>query len=71
VNMITPEVPLIYTKRGNLPIDSLEYSTEWQFDDNSITFVEIHKAKDGEVVRRAVHVHVLKPLELTAETGGI
>ena len=55
------ETPLIYTSRGNLPIDSLEYSTQWTFENNAIVFTEIHKASDGEIVRKAVHIQLLAP----------
>lgn len=63
------EVPLIYTSRGNLPIDSLDYSTEWTFEDKAIVFTEMHKDKtDGTVVRKAVHIQLLAPDAVRAET---
>lgn len=62
------ETPMIYTSRGNLPIESLEYSTEWEFTENSIVFKEIHKAADGEIVRKAVHIQLLSPQVTKVET---
>jgi len=49
------DAPLIYTSKGNLPIDSLEYSTAWTEDEDNIYFQETHKL-DGEVVKQSCHV---------------
>lgn len=48
-------VPLVYTTKGNLPADSLMYSTKWVVDPEYIKFVEIYTL-DGEVVRESAHV---------------
>jgi len=48
--------PLIYTARGNLPIDSLQYETRWEDTPDYIKFVEVYRL-DGEVVRESAHVY--------------
>ena len=49
--------PLIFTTRGNVPIDSLDYSHEWLENDNELRLVETYKAKDnGEIVKQNVHI---------------
>jgi len=47
--------PMIWTTKGNLPIDILEYRTEWYDAPDDITMAEIYTHR-GEVVRRSVHV---------------
>ena len=48
--------PLIYTSKGNLPIESLAYETEWAVNDDFIKFVERYRL-DGEVVKESAHVY--------------
>lgn len=48
------DIPLIYTTKGNLPINSLQYRHQWLEDVNTITFVEEYLL-DEEVVKRNVH----------------
>jgi hypothetical protein len=51
--------PLIYTSKGNLPIASLTYETEWlllQREPLALKFVERHFL-DGEVVKESAHVY--------------
>jgi hypothetical protein len=43
--------PLIYTSKGNLPIDSLKRTDGWDFDPHGITYWEQYEL-DGEVVKR-------------------
>jgi hypothetical protein len=52
--MSETEVPLIYTKNGNLPISDLELKTIWDFEPTGITFIEDYYQSD-ELVRRSVH----------------
>lgn len=63
------EEPLIFTSKGNLPLDSLEYETVWEKTDTYVKFREIHRL-DGEIVREAAHVLALQPLISLAETEG-
>lgn len=53
--------PLIYTMRGNLPIDSLEYRTRWEDAPDYLKFVETYLL-DGEVVRESAHVYAKRGL---------
>ena len=62
------DVPLIYTTKGNLPVDSLAYSTHWEDAEDYMKFVETYKL-EGEVVKESVHVYCKKPLELAAIQG--
>ena len=49
--------PLIYTSKGNVPIASLAYETEWTVNDDYIKFVERHRDASGEVVKESAHVY--------------
>jgi hypothetical protein len=55
-------VPLIYTSKGNLPIDSLSYQTRWELTDEYIKFVERYLDATGEVVRESAHVYSKQPV---------
>lgn len=48
------QVPLIYTSKGNLPVDNLTYRTQWEFDAQGITFIEEYHL-DAELVKRSAH----------------
>ena len=45
--------PLIYTSKGNLPIDSLARKDGWDFDQNGVTYWEEYQLS-GELVKRSV-----------------
>ena len=62
------DTPLIYTKLGNLPIDSLEYATRWETSESHIKLIETYTL-DGEIVRESTHVLILKSLESQIFTG--
>lgn len=64
------ETPLIWTARGNLPIDDLDYSTRWEQKDDSLALVETYRL-GGEVVRESVHVYALRGLFSSAEASAI
>jgi hypothetical protein len=49
------DTPLIYTSRGNLPMDQLDYSTRWEDNPDFTKFVETYRYQ-GEVVRESAHV---------------
>ncbi len=55
--------PLIWTTKGNLPIDSLEYRHGWDDTEAATVFWEEHWLGD-EMVKRAAHV-----LSKTGVTG--
>jgi hypothetical protein len=56
---VDQQVPLIWTSKGNLPIASLEYRTEWQVTEDSYVFVEEYWL-DGECVKRSAHAFLPK-----------
>ena len=57
--IIDPTQPLIWTTKGNVPVKSTTYTTEWQVSENSIVFIERFHI-GAELVRQNVHVNVLK-----------
>ena len=50
--------PLIYTTKGNVPLDTLTHHVEWKQSPNQIVFIESYKL-DGEIVKQSSHVCVL------------
>jgi hypothetical protein len=59
-------IPLIWTAKGNMPIEQLEYRTEWFENADEIGLAEIYEFK-GEVVRRSVHVRKKRGADMGAE----
>lgn len=57
--------PLIYTSKGNLPIASLTYSTEWDVQPAYFKFTETYKLGD-EVVRQSAHVYDREGIKASA-----
>ncbi len=51
------EKPLIWTAKGNLPIEELTYQTAWDVQENYIKFVERYLDASGEVVKESAHVY--------------
>lgn len=62
--------PLIWTSKGNIPIQGLEYITEWQDMENQVRFIETYKL-NNEVVKRSVHVMIKEGLALFQEQGNM
>lgn len=58
--------PLIYTSKGNLPLNSLEYSHKWEDLETCIKFSETYTL-DGEVVKQSAHVLMKTGLAVGAE----
>lgn len=56
------DVPLIWTKNGNVPIDSLTYEKDWEVTDQFITFREVWRDDAGDLVKNCVHMYALKGL---------
>lgn len=50
------DVPLIFTSKGNLPVESLEYQTSWDDQPGYISFKEKYLL-NGKVVRENSHVY--------------
>jgi hypothetical protein len=53
------DTPLIYTSKGNLPVESLQYSTAWENTDDYVKLTETYTL-DGEVVKQSAHVMAKK-----------
>jgi len=62
-------VPMIWTSKGNLPIDSLVYSNSWRFSNTQIEFTETYKL-DGETVKQGSHIYKLPEGTEFNLTGG-
>lgn len=60
--------PLIWTTKGNIPIEGLQYSTEWQETADQVRFIETYKQED-EVVKRSIHVMIKQGLPVFGEQG--
>jgi hypothetical protein len=65
----TPEVPLIYTSLGNLPVASLRYEYYWEDSPESMKFTESY-FKGDEMVKSSTHLYLKKGLDLFGEQGG-
>ena len=62
------EQPLIYTTKGNLPIEALEHSHKWEFVGKAIKFTETYKL-DGEIVKESPHVFVWEGMDIATLQG--
>lgn len=50
--------PLIYTKNGNVPIDSVQLHVEWGFGPQFVKVREFYTDKaTGEIVKDGAHVY--------------
>jgi len=61
------DVPLIFTSRGNVPIESLRYEHRWTQNDDMVIFEEFWFAEDGEIVKNNKHALAKKPLSISGE----
>lgn len=53
--------PLVFTSKGNVPADTLDYHKEWLVTPDVIKFREFYTDKaTGEVVKDSVHVYLPK-----------
>ena len=59
---LVPCEPLIYTSKGNVPVDSLTYKKDWKVDENFVTFREFWYDTDGNLVKNNVHMFALQGL---------
>lgn len=62
--------PLIYTTKGNVPITSLAYSTDWDIQDGYFKFTETYRL-DGEIVRQSAHVYDRNGVGSVAEAANL
>lgn len=77
------DVPLLYTTKGNLPIDLFaeegdpekhlkpgRHFVMWENTDDYTKFTEVYTL-NGEVVKSSPHVYIKKGLQLFAEQGSL
>lgn len=62
------DTPLIYTSKGNLPIDSLTHSVDWEDTADYVKLTETYTL-DGEVVKQSAHVMAKKSFLTEALQG--
>lgn len=65
------ETPLIWTARGNVPIDSLRYEHEWRDTPEMTVFEERWFADDGELVKNNCHALAKKQLTIGGEQAAM
>ena len=65
------DVPLIYTSKGNLPLESLKVSVEWQETDDYIACIETYKDSTGEVVKQSPHIRLKRGVGIEPALGSI
>lgn len=68
--MSSPDEPLIWTTKGNIPIASLRYEHSWNITDDEISFVERYLQGDEEV-KKNVHVLKTKGIFTISQVGGV
>jgi len=61
------EIPLIWTSKGNVPLDSVVQEVIWDVQKDYIKVVERYKDATGEVVKEGAHVY--SRLGLTGEVA--
>ena len=65
------DTPLIWTTKGNVPVDSLQYETAWEVVPGEfIKFVETYREGD-EVVKQNAHIYSLKSLFSEAQAQSL
>jgi hypothetical protein len=60
------DAPLVFTTKGNLPIDSLEYFHAWEDTPVYTKFIEGYKL-DGEIIKQSAHVMIKQGQSMAAE----
>lgn len=50
--------PLIFTTKGNVPLESLRHEVEWRIDADVVVFIERYFDGD-EVVKESTHVKLM------------
>lgn len=51
------EIPLIWTSKGNVPLDSLVQEVIWDVQKSYIKVVERYTDASGEIVKEGAHVY--------------
>jgi hypothetical protein len=65
------ETPLIWTSKGNVPIDSLTYQHKWIDDPQEVTFLEAWIDESGEVVKNNCHKLAKRQLTIGGEQAAM
>jgi hypothetical protein len=65
------ETPLIWTSKGNVPIESLRYEHNWIDNADETTLVECWFDASNEVVKKNVHMFGRKPLNMGAQQAAM
>ena len=55
--MQAQQTPFVWTINGNVPADSLQYSTAWDVTDTYIKFTETYTDASACIVKQSVHVY--------------
>jgi hypothetical protein len=50
------DVPLVWTSKGNLPVDELQHEVEWEVKTDYIKLIERYMLA-GEIVKESAHVY--------------
>jgi len=66
---MTEQTPLIWTSKGNLPIDTLQYSTSWEDAPEYMAFTEQYRLGE-EIVKSSTHVYSKRPLAFVNSEQG-
>lgn len=59
--------PLIFTTKGNIPLEGLEHQVAWKVTPEQIIFTETYLL-GGEVVKQSSHVKVLIGAQSVGDT---
>jgi len=65
------DTPLIYTAKGNVPIDTLRYEHRWEDTPDETTLYESWFAADGELVKNNCHKLARRPLTIGGEQAAM
>jgi hypothetical protein len=63
--------PLIWTIKGNLPLDSLRYEHQWEDTPDETTFSERWFTQDGELVKNNCHKLAKRQLTIGGEQAAM
>jgi len=61
------ETPLIWTSRGNVPVNSLRYEHRWSDGEDVLKLEEFWYAEDGELVKNNCHALAKRQLTIGGE----
>jgi hypothetical protein len=66
------DTPMIWTCKGNLPIDSLTMQVRWTVSEDEICFEEFYYDASGEEVKHSAHKFLPKAsLPIGAQQGSM